>query len=134
MIQLPLDDHYVRYCSPLQFQEGKVLSKAFRLREKDVTTGLSGDHFEYFNFFEGDNYKHLLTALSIRITVKQNGCFSKLKCKTVVNALAHLSFYREDKSSHSFLNGLNGSNFNNEVVPEILVSLISEIRPINSIS
>jgi hypothetical protein len=131
MIRLPLDDHYVRYCSPAQFQEGKVLSKAFKLREKDIDTGLSGDHFEYFDSLEGDNYKHLLTVLSTRkFIVKPNGCFSKLKCKTVVNALANLSFYREDESSHSFLNGLD---FNNEVVPEILVSLISEIRPINSI-
>jgi hypothetical protein len=131
MIQLPLDDHYVRYCSPAQFQEGKVLSQAFKLREKDINTGLSGDHFEYFNYLEGDNYKHLLTALSIRkLIVKPNGCFSKLKCKTVVNALANLSFYREDGSSHSFL---NGSDFNNEAVPELLISLISEIRPIKSI-
>ncbi|MDR2052344.1 MAG: hypothetical protein LBP80_02940 [Treponema sp.] len=125
---LPPDHHYVRYCGPSQCQEGKVLSRAFRLRERDIGTGLSGDHFEHFGLPGDDGYRQILAALTGRgFHVKPDGCFAKLKCGAVTGAINHLSFDKPDsRSSHTYLKGLEKDD---DLIPELLALLVCEAKP-----
>ncbi|MDR2757832.1 MAG: hypothetical protein LBB78_00455 [Spirochaetaceae bacterium] len=129
---LPPDHHYVRYCGPSQCQEGKILSQAFRLRDRDIATGLSGDHFEHFDHIEGGNYRLLMAVLAGRnLRVKPDGCFAKLRCGTVTEALCHVSFDKPDGcSSHTFLKGIQEGG---DLVPELLTLLVSEIKPVSGV-
>ena len=110
MTTLPPEHHYVRYCKPHQIQDGKILPSAFSLR--DGENGLSGDHFEHFQF---DHYQNIVNALQKRGFIpKPSGCFVKLQCGEVIEALQDhctVSFNKEDnRLPHTLLCGLDGQN------------------------
>jgi hypothetical protein len=123
MVTLPYEHHYVRYCKSSQMEDGKVLSLAFRLRDKD-TDGLSGDHFEHYN-----NYKQILDSLTQRFTNKlsKNACFAKINCGEVINSareVCEISFVKEDeKQPHTLMTGLT---IGDDLIPALLVTLIKE--------
>jgi hypothetical protein len=128
MVILRDEHHYVRYCKPTQIQEGKILSQAFMLRERD-TSGLSGDHFEHYN-----NYNQILESVSKRLKISKNACFAKLNCGEVTNSIKEackISFIKDDeRQSHTLMTGLT---LGGDVIPALLVTLIKETITIGSI-
>jgi hypothetical protein len=111
-------------------QDGIILPSAFSLRDKE--DGLSGDHFEHF---ESDHYQYIVDALQKRgFTPKPNGCFVKLRCGKVIEALQEyctVSFIKDDDTkSHTLLCGLDKEI---EYARLRLVQVITEIVSLNEL-
>jgi hypothetical protein len=131
MVTLPDGHHYVRYCKPTQIHDGKVLTSAFYLREKD-TDGLSGDHFEHCN----KDYQQILESLRARgFNPSKNGYFAKLNCGEVIcmaqkaQKNCEISFTKDNENhSHTLMIGLT---IGDDLIPALLVTLV-EVEPLNN--
>jgi hypothetical protein len=124
-MHLSPENHYIRYCKPSQCAEdGRILNLAFRLR--DGETGLSGDHYEYY---QTEPYRNIVRALKERrFSPSPNGRLARLNCREALDAVQpycseEARFERDSGSSHTNLYGISGVH---SAATEALCSCIIE--------
>ncbi len=85
---IPNSDHVVRYCSPRNVQDGKILSSAFT--KKKGEDYLSVNWLEYFNG-NMDSFQRLQSVRDcIRLNIRPNGRFVKISVGDAKKSIKHV--------------------------------------------
>ncbi len=109
-------DYIVRYCRPTQCQDGIPCVTAFQLRKKNAKVDRPEDERElsvnHFEFYDNDNYKHILhDVMSHGLQTNKNGCFAKIKYKSLETAILSemkilIDIIPEADNSHCLISNL----------------------------